>query len=161
MPEPPIAYLDVDDTILRRPTAGESIAAEGADEFLRFLARHFEVRWLTRWCPAGRMREEQVLRLARLLRLSAEELLPIANPGAFVDGEPPEGMPVKWRALDWAAIDAGRTFVWIENALTPEDQAVLESRGLLDCYIHCDVTSDPSRLAEVRRILEERFAAGA
>lgn len=153
----PIAYLDVDDTIIRHPAPADSIAAPGADEFLRFLGRHFEVRWLTRWCPGGRMRDDQLVYLAELLRLSEEELRPIANPASFVDGEPPEGMPVKWRALDWRAIEEGRPFVWIENALTREDRALLASKDLLDCYIHCDVTRDPQRLAEVRRMLEERF----
>ncbi len=153
----PLAYLDIDDTILAHPQPSLSIAPPGADEFLRFLGRHFEVRWLTRWCPGGRMSDAQLQGLAEVLRLSAEELRPIANPGAFVDDEPPEGMPVKWRALDWEAIEGGRTFVWIENALTAEDRAVLRERGVLDSYIHCDVTSHPGRLGEVKRILQERF----
>ncbi len=155
--EKPIAYLDVDDTILCHPAPGASLPAPGIIEFLRFLSEHFEVRWLTRWCPGGRMREDQLTSLAECLGMRADELRGIVNPGAFEDAEPPEGMPAKWRALDWPAIERGRPFVWIENALPPEDRAVLAARGLLDRWIPCDVTARPERLREVQTILEERF----
>ncbi len=155
--ERPIAYLDVDDTILRHPAEGDAVAAPGAADFLRFLAKHFEVRWLTRWCPGGKMRPDQLRQLERHLSMPAAELAPIRNPCRFVDEEPAGAFPVKWQALDWDAIDAGRPFVWIENYITPEDELVLAARGLYDRYIHCDVTAEPGRLAEVRRILEERF----
>lgn len=154
----PIAYLDVDDTILRHPAGEASSAAPGAADFLRFLARHFEVRWLTRWCPGGRMRPDQLAALETTLEVPAAELRAIVNPCSFEDLEPPDGFPVKWRALDWKAIDAGRPFVWIENYITPEDRRVLAERGLLNSFILCDVTAEPRRLFDVRRILEERFA---
>lgn len=153
----PLAYLDVDDTILRHPTPDESVAPPGADRFLRFLATHFEVRWLTRWCPGGRMTPDQITALGEFLRVAPDELEAIVNPGRFVDRAPPEGMPSKWRALDWDAIEAGRPFVWIENALAPEDRAVLERRGLLDSYVECDVTARPARLPQVEKILRARF----
>lgn len=153
----PIAYLDVDDTILRHPPGEPSAGAPGAAEFLRFLARHFEVRWLTRWCPGGRMTVEQLAGLETLLDVPAAELERIVNPCTFEDNAPPKGFPVKWRALDWAAIEAGRPFVWIENHITAEDRRVLEERDLLECFVHCDVTANPHRLAEVRRLLERRF----
>jgi hypothetical protein len=153
----PLVYLDVDDTILRRPTPQASLPAPGVTEFLRFLARHFEVRWLTRWCPGGRMRADQLDLLCERLGMPQEELSAIANPRAFLDEVGPEGSPVKWRALDWQAIEAGRPFAWIENALAPEDRAVLAQHGLLDHWIPCDVTARPDRLREVREILEQRF----
>ncbi len=156
-PIPPIAYLDVDDTILRRPPGKETVAAPGAADFLRFLTRHFEVRWLTRWCPGGIMRPAQLAQLERHLALPAARLKAIRNPCRFEDLETPDGFPVKWRALDWDAIAAGRPFVWIENYLTPEDEAVLARHHLLDSFIHCDVTAEPGRLAQVRAILQDRF----
>ncbi len=159
--ERPLAYLDVDDTILRRPAGGAVVAAPGAADFLRVLGRHFEVRWLTRWCPGGRMRPDQLRQLERYLSLPTAELERIRNPCRFVDEEPAGAFPVKWRALDWDAIEVGRPFVWIENYITPEDELVLAARDLLDCYIHCDVTAQPGRLAEVRRILEKRFRLAA
>ncbi len=154
----PIAYLDVDDTILRHPPGQACSAAPGAADFLRVLARHFEVRWLTRWCPGGRMRPDQLALLEKYIDIPAAELRRIVNPCTFEDRVPPGEFPVKWRALDWAAIEAGRPFVWIENYITPEDRRVLEERGLLDRFIHCDVTASPDRLAAVRRLLEQRFA---
>lgn len=145
----PIAYLDVDDTILRHPSPGESLPPPGVADFLRFLARNFEVRWLTRWCPGGRMREDQLALLSGQLGIPADELRSFVNPGAFIDGH--VGTPAKWPALDWHAIDRGRPFVWIENALGPEDRAVLQQRGLLHRFIPCDVTANPLRLL---RLLE-------
>jgi hypothetical protein len=153
----PIAYLDVDDTILRRLPGEKTVAAPGAGEFLRFLARHFEARWLTRWCPGGMMRPAQLVRLAHHLTLAVPDLKAFRNPRAFEDLETPDGYPSKWRALDWDAIAISRPFVWIENYITREDEAVLARHGLLDSYIHCDVTAEPGRLAEVRAILQDRF----
>ncbi len=155
--ERPIAYLDVDETILRHPASDISLAPPNIGPFLRFLAAHFEVRWLTRWCPGGRMREDQLALLEGHLGVTADELRCIANPGAFVDDHGPQGTPAKWRALDWEAIERGRRFVWIENAITRDDLAVLQARGLLDRWIPCDVTADPGRLAEVQAILTRRF----
>lgn len=153
----PIAYLDVDDTILRHPAPDISLPPPDVGRFLRFLAAHFEVRWLTRWCPGGRMTPEQLASLEGFLEYPAADLERIVNPCTFQDDAPPQGFPVKWRGLDWAAIEAGRPFVWIENYLTPADRGVLEEHGLLDCFIHCDVTADPGRLAQVRRQLEQSF----
>ena len=153
----PIAYLDVDDTILRHPPGQSSVGAPGAADFLRFLARHFEVRWLTRWCPGGRMGPDQLAALENFLEVPAADLERIVNPCTFEDNAPPQAYPVKWRALDWAAIEAGRPFVWIENYITDEDRRVLQQRGLLDCFVHCDVTAEPHRLPQVRRLLEARF----
>ncbi len=158
MTEPrPIAYLDVDDTLLRHPAPDLSLPAPGVAHFLRFLADHFEVRWLTRWCPGGRMREDQLALLERQLGIGADELRCIANPGAFVDEQGAPAAPAKWRALDWVAIEHGRPFVWIENAITPEDRAILEARGLLDRWIPCDVTCHPGRLREVESLLRARL----
>ncbi len=150
----------MDDTLLRHPAPDLALPAPGVAAFLRFLARHFEVRWLTRWCPGGRMREDQLRLLEQHLGVGADELRCIANPGAFTD-EPATwgaaGSPAKWPALDWPAIERGRPFVWIENALTPEDRAALAAHGRLGAWIPCDVTADPHRLTAVRHILRDRF----
>ncbi len=153
----PIAYLDVDDTLLRHPAPDVSLPAPGVAAFLRFLADHFEVRWLTRWCPGGRMREDQQELLAHQLGIAADVLRCMANLAAFVDEHGAPASPAKWPALDWEAIGHGRPFVWIENAITPGDRAVLEARGLLDRWIPCDVTGHPDRLAEVESLLRARF----
>ena len=103
------------------------------------------------------MGPDQLAALEKFLEVPAADLERIVNPRTFEDNAPPQAYPVKWRALDWAAIEAGRPFVWIENYITDEDRRVLEQRGLLDCFVHCDVTAEPHRLPQVRRLLEARF----
>jgi hypothetical protein len=48
----PVLYLDLDDTLLTW-AASRPLAAPGAREFVLWALEHYEIRWLTRWCPTG------------------------------------------------------------------------------------------------------------
>jgi hypothetical protein len=152
----PICYLDLDDTLIRRPPEqplGE--AAPGATEFLRFLLRHFEVRWLTMWCADGIMSEEGLGWLESFFGIPRHELRHVRNERGFTITPTTR---FKWEAIDFAEAQAGRPFVWLEERLHEIDAEQVERHGFRDCFIECDVTANPHRLAEVRETLVERFS---
>lgn len=159
----PLLYLDVDDTLLRFPRLDDEFwkthprggAADGAGEFFRWLKRHFEVRWLTMWCPSGTMDPGRAIELASMLGVTEEEVAEVRNPHAFMRffGH----RDLKTDALDWAEIDDGRPWVWIEDALLDDERLLLTWRNLLNHWIPCNVSANPNRLIEVKEILQERF----
>jgi hypothetical protein len=66
--ERPVLYLDVDDTLIMWNDAHPyGKAAPWAREFVLWAVEHCEVRWLTMWCPAGRMAPHREAELALLL----------------------------------------------------------------------------------------------
>lgn len=165
MPERPVLYLDVDDTLIRFPRdrskawylahpSGE--AAPGAADFLRWALQRFEVRWLTMWCMSGEMAPQQVLRLAKLLGMEPAELAPIRG-RRFDQGER------FWKidGIDWAEHHAGRPWYWVEDDLPPDELRYLDERSLRRHYIHCNVSRDPSALQFAHRQLERCLAEHA
>lgn len=84
----PVMFLDVDDTLLGYPGGN---AGSGVKEFVRWAKEHFEVRWLTMWCPEGSISEAVDFRfggrllphLAQRMGMSESELAEIVNPHAF------------------------------------------------------------------------------
>ena len=152
----PVCYLDLDDTLTRRTAELPSgKAAPGASDFLRFLLRHFEVRWLTMWCPDGNMHEEGLGWLESFFGIPRDELRHVRNMRSFTIAE---GTRFKWEAINFTEAQTGRPFVWLEERLHEADVEHMERHGCRDCFIECDVTANPYRLAEVREILTERFA---
>ena len=104
----PIMYLDLDETIL---LYGEPV--HNTVSFFHWVLQHFEVRWLTRWCPSGTMNESQVEYLVKLLKCTPEDILQCNNPKPFRSS--------KAEAIDW---ETDRDWVWVENDLNsafPED----------------------------------------
>jgi hypothetical protein len=152
----PVCYLDLDDTLIRRPADTPlGKAAPGASEFLRFLLRHFEVRWLTMWCPDGTMPEQGLGWLESFLGIPRDEFRHVRNSRSFTI------TPVarfKWEAIDFDEATAGRPFVWLEERLHEADEEHMGRHGFRDSFIECDVTANPHRLAEVHQILVRRFA---
>ncbi len=109
----PLCFLDLDDTILlHRKPVHNTVA------FFLWLKEHFEIRWLTRWCPDGHMPIQNVAYLSALLGV---EVGCLDNPKSF------------WRskaeAIDW---DTDREWVWVENDLFsqfPEDGYGLQTEN--------------------------------
>jgi hypothetical protein len=151
--------LDIDDTILDHNAGVDGgLAAPGAADFVRWLQRHFEVRWLTRWCPSGCLSDEQCETLAARLAMRSVELRRVRNTRAFVERITSYE---KHHGIDFAEADAGRAFVWIEDALTEADRRELARRGYAEAHVPCNVTERPERLAEVRREIAIRFGLPA
>lgn len=147
-------YLDIDDTLVGYPDGrrGGPRPASGAPEFLAWALRRFEVRWLTRWCPTGRMRDDQVRAFSKMLRVEADVVRRI-------------------RGLDWTCSETkldgiawlehvvlGRPFLWIEDewGMGERERAFLRDHGFDDYWRHCNVTQNPEALASLHRTLVDR-----
>jgi hypothetical protein len=156
----PVLYLDLDDTVISWE-GGSPHAALGAGEFVRWALAHFEVRWLTTWCPGGEMDEKLLTDLGKMLSLPVDELREIR--GGEWDREGSKLNGVAW--LEHVVL--GRSFVWLEDdyGFKEREREFLVANRLVDCYRHCNVTVDPACLtrvhAELRRWLQEMEEAAA
>lgn len=150
----PVLYLDIDDTLVRYPDGrgGGPRPASGAPEFLAWALRRYEVRWLTRWCPTGRMRTDQIRAFCKMLDADPEVVRRI-------------------RGLDWAHSETkldgiawlehvvlGRPFLWVEDewGMGERERDFLRRQGFDDYWRHCNVTQEPDALAVLHRSLVER-----
>ncbi|MBU8920820.1 MAG: hypothetical protein KOO63_03070 [Bacteroidales bacterium] len=172
----PICYLDVDDTLLRFPNSEEPPgAAVGAWDLINFLNKHYEVRWLTCWCPCGDMLIERAEMLATLLnyqgyigssgRLVLTDTIELESGYKLNKGEDWDekiellrsfANPLSFKNDKTDAIDFDRPFIWIEDEILPIESMVLDSRGMLDCWVPCNVSVDPLRVTEVLTMLRSK-----
>lgn len=145
-----ILYLDVDDTLLVFTTEHPGIAAPLAGDFLRWAMQHFEVRWLTAWCPSGEMRPQPFRRLMLLLGIKGEDAFRAAR-----DVDNPMGwQSSKTEAIDW---NDPRPWAWVEDELLDREREVLVVREALDNFITANVSRDPTALCRAWRALADRF----
>lgn len=147
----PVLYLDLDDTLIawtdRRPRL-----AEGAREFLLWALDRYEVRWLTRWCPDGRMEEERLTSLQHLLGIPRERLAGLIGMDWSASG-------CKLDGLAWLEhLVLRRPFLWIEDeyGVGERERRFLEAHGLSDRYRHVNVTRDPGALRRLHAELAAR-----
>lgn len=147
----PVLYLDLDDTLIAWPEGRRAAprGAPGAGEFMRWALERYEVRWLTAWCPDGRMPEHLLCDLGRLIDLPCEALREI-------------------RGMDWSAsrckldgvawvehVVLGRPFLWLEDdyGFGERERRFLKAHGLADRYHFVNVTADARALARLHRAL--------
>ena len=151
-----VLYLDLDDTIIAWPHGRNASprGARGGGELLGWALEQFEVRWLTTWCPDGRMAPGLLRDLARMLRLPLDLL---------------EGI----RGLDWSAsrckldgiawmehLVLGRPFVWLEDeyGFGERERRFLRAHGLAESHLAVNVSTDANALARVQSALRLRAA---
>jgi hypothetical protein len=104
-------YLDLDDTIFIQTNPVHNSAA-----FFHWCKKHFDIRWLTRWCPDGKMNPDQINYLSKHLNVPKEEFPKFNNPLGF-----------KWsktEAVDWAG---NKPWIWVENDLFPHEKPLMET----------------------------------
>lgn len=145
----PVLYLDLDDTIISWE-AGKPHAGSGARDFVLWALDHFEVRWLTTWCPTGIMDEKLLRDLSSMIDVSVDRLREIT-------GFDWDSTKSKLNGIAWLEhIVFGRPFIWIEDqyGFTDREGAFLEENDLLDRYLHCNVTEDRNALG--RALLQLR-----
>lgn len=151
---PPVLYLDLDDTIISW-ASGRPHAAPGAREFILWALDHFEVRWLTTWCPNGEMEDRLLHDLCTMLDLSPDRL-------RHIRGFDWEMADSKLNGIAWLEhLVLERPFVWLEDdyGMRERERSLLSRHGLLDSYCCCNVTEHAEALARVHQTLRQRAAA--
>lgn len=154
MSSAPVLYLDLDDTVISW-AGGRPHAAPGAREFVLWALEHFEVRWLTTWCPGGEMEESLLGDLCKMLNLPPHWLRHIRG-FAWEEGQS------KLNGIAWLEhLMLDRPFVWLEDGygVRERERSVLAAAGLLDCYHCCNVTEDRDALRRVHETLRQRYVA--
>jgi hypothetical protein len=146
----PILYLDLDDTVISW-ASGSPRAATGGREFILWALEQFEVRWLTTWCPSGIMDGKLLHDLARMLEVPVETLREI-------EGFAWDATATKLNGIAWLEhLVLGRPFVWLEDqyGFTERERVALREMGMLDSYVHCNVSEDERALLRAWEALEE------
>lgn len=146
----PVLYLDLDDTLVSW-RGGHPHAAPGAGHFVRWALRHFEVRWLTTWCPNGEMGESLLGDLAHMLGIPVDELRHIR--GGDWDATESKLNGVMW--LEHVVLE--RPFLWVEDnyGVGTRELAFLEAHGFLNSYHQINVTEDPEALQRLHARLRD------
>ena len=141
-------YLDVDDTLIVWTNDIGGFGAPRSADFINWALEHFEVRWLTMWCPSGRMRMEGAEELSYRLagKIAPEIFKNIVNTKQFIGR--------KTEAIDY---DDPRPWVWVEDRILPNEKMELENRKLIDNFYPTNVSTNIVALQKTWRLLAERF----
>lgn len=152
----PVLYLDLDHTLVSW-RGGSPHAGRGAREFVLWALERYEVRWLTTWCPDGRMGEGLLQDLARMLGVSAELLQHIRGCDWTDTGTKLNG--VAW--LEHIVLE--RPFLWIEDeyGVGARELGFLDEHGFSACYHRINVTKDPESLRRLHAALQEEAPLAA
>jgi hypothetical protein len=143
-----VMYLDVDDTLLVWTNDFVGFAAPRAAEFMYWALEHFEVRWLTMWCPSGRLQPHGAEELSYRFnyKVSQETFFNIYNPKMF------------WQdKTDGVDFEDPRPWVWVEDGLIRVEEDLLKRRNLWNNFYKTNVTHDRRMLQKTWRLLAERF----
>jgi hypothetical protein len=153
--ERPVLYLDVDDTLIMWNDAHPyGKAAPWAREFVLWAVEHCEVRWLTMWCPAGRMAPHREAELALLLGVPVETLDGIRGIDFADTFDKTDG-------IDWEEHARGRPWIWVEDDLPSREVAKLRGRGAIHHYHATNVSRDAGALGRTFYRLQHLFAQSA
>ncbi len=147
MIKPRILYLDVDDTLLVWTNSQQGFAAPMAAEFIHWANEHFEVRWLTAWCPSGKLRQHGAEELSYRFHgtIPAEMFMTFNNPKQWIDQ--------KTEGIDWSD---ERPWVWVEDALLPKERMFLTPKWI-DQFYPTHVTHNVVALQSTWRKLAKTF----
>jgi len=145
----PVLYLDLDDTILSW-AGGSPAAAPGASAFLLWALESFEVRWLTRWCPSGRMGRRLGQDLCRMLQIETDLIRSIRGLDWRATASKLDG--IAW--MEHVVLD--RPFLWVEDeyGFGEAERRFLDAHGFLSRYRHCNVTEDRESLRRLHGSLK-------
>lgn len=146
--KPRIMYLDVDDTLIVWTNNVGGYGAPRSAEFIKWALEHFEVRWLTMWCPSGKMRREGAEELSYRLgnKIEPDVFYNITNPQPFVNQ--------KTEGIDF---NDPRPWVWVEDGMLLKERNQLTQMNLAHNFYPTHVSYNVVALQKTWRLLAERF----
>lgn len=146
--KPRVMYLDIDDSIIVWTNQIMGFGAPRSADFINWSLEHFEVRWLTMWCPSGRLRQEGADELSYRLggKISPDVFRSISNPKNFINN--------KTEGIDFAD---PRPWVWVEDGMVFDEKCILDARGMSKNFYPTNVSQNIMVLQKTWRLLAERF----
>lgn len=146
--KPRVLYLDVDDSLVRWDNDRLGTPGNGAKEFVEWAKKHFEIRWLTAWCPSGVMGDIGKEGLSKIFKVEPEFFDDMDNPKSW-------GMSnYKTDGIDY--VDP-RPWVWVEDEILEREAMFLTTIDKLANFIKTDSSADPDALLKTKAILKQRF----
>lgn len=132
----PVIYIDIDGVLL----ANEHYLANGASDFIKYIADNFEVYWLTTHCMDG----DPNWAVEYVNRASDEDLSPWLK----------KFKPTSWEVNKTEAIDFTKPFLWFDDDLMPEEREALEDAGVPSSFVEIDLRADENQM--IRKVAELR-----
>lgn len=129
--------------------ATKLLRRQGLGSFFEWALEHYEVRWLTFWCPSGRMHPERAEQLAKALKVPVELV-------ASIQGRSYSHSFNKCDGIDWEEHAAGRPWIWVEDDLPQGELQILAGRNCLDRWFRCNVTEDETALMRLHERLRKQ-----
>ncbi len=137
MPKPTL-YIDIDGVLL----ANECNLAEGAEEFIKFVADNFEVCWLTTHCMHG----DAKWAIEYVNRASKMDLLPYLS----------KFKPTTWGLNKTDAINMKENFLWFDDDCFTGEKLALERADKLDSLVKIDLATSQYQMVDELARLKER-----
>lgn len=131
----PSLYLDIDGVLL----ANESHLAEGAADFIKYAADHFEVYWLTTHC----MDDTTAHAIDYLQRATDEDLRPWLE----------KFKPLTWSLKKTDAIDFSKPFLWFDDDCYSGEKIDLQEHNALKSWIEVDLSKHPDQMVHELKLL--------
>jgi hypothetical protein len=114
-------YIDIDGVLLTRKTTA---AADGAEDFIKFITDHFECYWLTTHCKGN--------------ALTAINYLSNHFPADIL--KKLEKVEVtNWNTSKTEAINFQEKFIWIDDFAFDYERAILSEKGLISSLVIVDL----------------------
>jgi hypothetical protein len=146
--KPRVMYLDCDDTLLVWTNKIPGFAAPMAAEFVKWSMEHFEIRWLTMWCPGGRMNQQGCEELSYRFgsTIHPDVFRSFCNPRRFISK--------KTDAIDF---DEPRPWVWVEDGMLYPEKMEMYSRRADNNFYPTNVSNNVVMIQSTWRKLAKRF----
>ncbi len=128
-------YLDIDGVLL----ANESNLAEGAAEFIKYVAENFTVYWLTTHCMHG----DGAWAVKYVDRTTEEDLTPWLN----------KFIPTTWGLKKTEAIDFSQPFIWYDDDCFSGEKSDLIEHNALNSWYEVNIRKHPNQLKKELKYL--------
>ncbi len=135
----PRIFLDIDGVLL----ANENNLAEGAADFIKYVADNFEVYWLTTHCMHG----DPEHAVEYVNRASDEDLTPWLK----------KFKPTAWSLAKTDAIDMTVPFLWYDDDCLWGERRALEVAGKLTSWREIDLRKNLFQLQDELDIMQNKY----